>query len=164
MDGKFLIFCAIAVTVILSIYSSSSILTIFVEGYKGVPASEISCYAQNGKTRCCGSEMEIDPVDGLGMYYTGKTYCTTCDNTQPPSNCSPRETIESAGKEPGTDVLNALTGLDVKPDSPKPKFPGKTPGLDPQLLAPTNDTNNDTDVKKDLGRLNDGGPSINPGE
>jgi len=59
--------------------------------------------------------------DKLVYGYTGVTYCTTCDDTNPPSHCTPREKIERQGTvKPGTDVLNALKGskgLDVKTPS-----------------------------------------------
>jgi len=38
------------------------------------------------------------------------TYCTTCDDTNPPSHCTPREKVERTVVKPGTDVLNALKG------------------------------------------------------
>jgi hypothetical protein len=95
----------IAVLASALIYSSSSASLVF--GKKTV--TEISCYPQDGKTRCCGSEVD----DHLVYGYTGVTYCTTCDNTSPPSNCSPREKIER--QQPTTTTTNmcpANTALD----------------------------------------------------
>lgn len=109
-------FIAAAVLIVASVYALSSPIQVFVEARKTV--TEISCYPQdNGKTRCCGSEVD----DKLVYGYTGVTYCTTCDDTNPPSHCTPREKIERQGTvKPGTDVLNALKGpkgLDVKTPS-----------------------------------------------
>jgi hypothetical protein len=106
-------FIAAAVLIVASVYAISSPIQVFVEARKTV--TEISCYPQdNGKTRCCGSEVD----DKLVYGYTGVTYCTTCDDTNPPSHCTPREKIERQGTvKPGTDVLNALKGskgLEVK--------------------------------------------------
>jgi hypothetical protein len=38
-----------------------------------------------GKTKCCGVDHSPDGPE------FNKTYCTTCDATNPPSNCGPRE-------------------------------------------------------------------------
>jgi hypothetical protein len=104
------------VLIITSIYVLSSSLTPFVEAIKK-KVIEISCSPQdNGKTRCCGSE-----VDDFHVYgYTGVVYCTTCDDTNPPSHCTPREKIEKTSVNPGSDVLNALKGskgLDINSPS-----------------------------------------------
>lgn len=106
-------FIAADVLIVASVYALSSPIQVFVEARKTV--TEISCYPQdNGKTRCCGSEVD----DKLVYGYTGVTYCTTCDDTNPPSHCTPCEKIERQGTvKPGTDVLNALKGskgLEVK--------------------------------------------------
>jgi hypothetical protein len=46
---------------------------------------DISCSPQgDGKTYCCA-----DILDKNG--YTSTTYCTMCDDTKPPSNCTKRE-------------------------------------------------------------------------
>jgi hypothetical protein len=84
---KPLIFVVIAALAVALIYSSSSTFLVF--GKKEV--IDISCSPQDGTTRCCGDEVDYDKF----IYgYTGVTYCTTCDNTSPPSNCGPREKIE----------------------------------------------------------------------
>jgi hypothetical protein len=116
MNFRFTSSIAATVFIIASIYTLSSTPSVFVEARKTV--TEISCYPQdNGKTRCCGSEVD----DKLVYGYTGVTYCTTCDDTNPPSHCTPREKIGREGTvKPGTDVLNALKGskgLDVKTPS-----------------------------------------------
>lgn len=116
MNFRLVSFIAATALIIASVYALSSPLPVFVEARKTV--TEISCYPQdNGKTRCCGSEVD----DKLVYGYTGVTYCTTCDDTNPPSHCTPREKIERAGTvKPGTDVLNALKGskgLEVKTPS-----------------------------------------------
>ena len=117
MNFRLVSFIAATALIIASVYAlSSSLPVLFVEARKTVV--EISCYPQdNGKTRCCGSEVD----DKLVYGYTGVTYCTTCDDTNPPSHCTPREKIEREGTvKPGIDVLNALKGskgLDVKTPS-----------------------------------------------
>ena len=93
----------IAALALALIYTSSSTSLVF--GKKTV--TEITCYPQDGKTRCCGSEVDDQLVYG----YTGVTYCTTCDNTSPPSNCSPREKIERQ-QPTTTNMCPANTALD----------------------------------------------------
>ena len=114
MNFRFVSFIAAAVLIVASVYALSSPIQVFVEARKTV--TEISCYPQdNGKTRCCGSEVD----DKLVYGYTGVTYCTTCDDTNPPSHCTPREKIERETVKPGTDVLNALKGSkDLQATSP----------------------------------------------
>ena len=105
MNFRLVAFTAATVLIIASVYALSSPTKVFVEARKTVV--EISCYPQdNGKTRCCGSEVD----DKLVYGYTGVTYCTTCDDTNPPSHCTPREKVERTVVKPGTDVLNALKG------------------------------------------------------
>ena len=105
MNFRFVAFTAATVLIIASVYTLSSPIQVFVEARKTVV--EISCYPQdNGKTRCCGSEVD----DKLVYGYTRVTYCTTCDDTNPPSHCTPREKVERTVVKPGTDVLNALKG------------------------------------------------------
>ena len=91
---KPVIIVIVSFLVVALIYSSSFTLLVF--GKKSVPSDQISCYPQDGgKTRCCGSEME-------NSFYTGVTYCTTCDNTSPPSHCTPREKITLEMQQPTT--------------------------------------------------------------
>ncbi|HEY7228236.1 MAG TPA: hypothetical protein VH481_08935 [Nitrososphaeraceae archaeon] len=105
MNFRFIAFTFATILFVASVYASSSSIQVFVEARKTVV--EISCYPQdNGKTRCCGSEVD----DKLVYGYTGVTYCTTCDDTNPPSHCTPREKVERTVVKPGTDVLNALKG------------------------------------------------------
>jgi hypothetical protein len=114
MISRFFAFLATSIIIAASIYVLSSPPTLFVEARKHV--EEISCYPQdNGKIRCCGDEVD----DKLVYGYTGVTYCTTCDDTNPPSHCTPREKIERETVKPGTDVLNALKGSkDLQATSP----------------------------------------------
>jgi hypothetical protein len=105
MISRFFAFLAMVIIIAALFYVSSSPSTFVVEARKHV--EEISCYPQdNGKTRCCGEEVD----DKLVYGYTGVTYCTTCDDTNPPSHCTPREKIERDIVKPGTDVLNTLKG------------------------------------------------------
>lgn len=117
MNFRFVAFTAAIILIVASVYSLSSPIQVFVEARKVV--RDISCYPQdNGKTRCCGDEVDTESIYQSG---TGNTFCTTCDDTSPPSHCTPREKVEREGTvKPGTDVLNALKGskgLDVKTSS-----------------------------------------------
>ena len=114
---KPLIFVVIAVLVVALIYSSSSTFLVF--GKKRV--IEIDCYPQDGKTRCCGSEVDDSLHHIYDPGYTGVTYCTTCDNTSPPSNCTPREKIER--QQPTT----TTTTTNMCPDGSAPDANGNCP-------------------------------------
>jgi hypothetical protein len=106
MNFRLVALMAATILIVASVYGSFSPVPIFIDARKSVPSSEISCYPQdNGKTRCCGDEVD----DKLVYGYTGVTYCTTCDDTNPPSNCTPREKVERTAM-PGKDVLNTLRG------------------------------------------------------
>jgi hypothetical protein len=114
---NFSVFAFIAATVLIfaSVYASTSSIQVF--GKASHTVTDIECHPQgNGKTRCCGTVVNNDLPT-----YEGITYCTTCDDTNPPSHCTPREKVERTGiVKPGTDVLNALKGskgLDVKSPS-----------------------------------------------
>lgn len=67
-----------------AIYSSFSTFQVFVEG---VIVGGVSCSPQDdGKVYCCAS---VSDKGDFGDVRT--TYCTTCDDTNPPSNCTERE-------------------------------------------------------------------------
>ena len=103
---NFRVFAFIAATVLIfaSGYASSS--SIQVSGKASHTVTDIECHSQgNGKTRCCGTVVNNDLPT-----YEGITYCTTCDDTNPPSHCTPREKVERETIKPGTDVLNTLKG------------------------------------------------------
>jgi hypothetical protein len=103
---NFRVFAFIAATVLIfaSVYTSSSSIQVF--GKASHTVTDIECHPQgNGKTRCCGTVVNNDLPT-----YEGITYCTTCDDTNPPSHCTPREKIERTDVKPGTDVLNTLKG------------------------------------------------------
>ena len=77
-----------------SVYSSSSMVEGAIDG-------GVSCSPQgNGKTYCCASVLDKNG-------YTTTTYCTTCDDTNPPSNCTPRE-ITMLVVNHGRDLSNTL--------------------------------------------------------
>ena len=143
MNFSFVAFTTTTVMIIASVYSLSSPIQVFVEARKTVV--EISCYPQdNGKTRCCGDEVD----DKLVYGYTGVTYCTTCDDTNPPSHCTPREKVERTVVKPGTDVLNVLRGskgLDVT-------TPGATTD---NTKIPKNFTSKGSELSKDGANLED---------
>src|SRR5918994_3515184 len=125
MDTKYLIFVVISALLVAGVYISSSTFYVFA---KGTELGDISCYPQDGTTRCCADEYE----EG-GWPATGNTFCTTCDNTNPPSNCTPREKVRAV-VDVGKDLLNTLTGLDVKPGTAEPKVP-KEPAFDNGLTT-----------------------------
>jgi hypothetical protein len=86
--------------------------------------------------------------DKLLLYggYTGVVYCTICDDTQPPSNCTPREKVERTVVKPGKDVLNVLRGskgLDVT-------SPGATTD---NTKIPKNFTSKGSELSKDSANL-----------
>ena len=143
MNFSFVAFTTTTVLIIASVYSLSSPIQVFVEARKTVV--EISCYPQdNGKTRCCGDEVD----DKLVYGYTGVTYCTTCDDTNPPSHCTPREKVERTVVKPGKDVLNVLRGskgLDVT-------TPGATTD---NTKIPKNFTSKGSELSKDGANLED---------
>ena len=86
-----------AVMFVGSVYSSSSTV-------EGAIIGGVSCSPQGGgKTYCCAS------VDEGVNYGTYTTYCTTCDDTNPPSNCTPREKPKAV-VNPGRDLANILEG------------------------------------------------------
>ena len=150
MNFRFVAFTAATVLIIASVYALSFPIQVFVEARKTV--TDFWCHSQdNGKTRCCGDEVD----DKLVYGYTGVTYCTTCDDTNPPSHCTPREKVERTGVKPGTDVLNVLRGskgLDVT-------TPGATTD---NTKIPKNFTSKGTELSKDGANLvsNNNSPPI----
>jgi hypothetical protein len=52
---------------------------------------------------------------------TTTTYCTTCDDTNPPSNCTPREK-PAAIVNPGRDLTNMLEGGVLEEPKTQPKL------------------------------------------
>jgi hypothetical protein len=81
------------------VYSSSTTFK-FVEGRID---GDVVCNSQgNGKTYCCASV--YDPNG-----WSTTTYCTMCDETKPPSNCSPREKPRFI-VTPGKQLSNVLEG------------------------------------------------------
>jgi hypothetical protein len=84
-------------------YSLSSTF-LFVQG---AIVGGVSCSPQgNGKTYCCASVYDPSiPSDANAP----TTYCTTCDDTNPPSNCTPREKPKAV-VNPGRDLSNILEG------------------------------------------------------
>jgi hypothetical protein len=92
-----LIFVMLSALLVGAIYFSSS-TSIFVEAKLD---SDITCSPQDGgKTYCCAQVLDKD-----GYHTT--TYCTTCDDTKPPSNCTPRERPMTQ-VNPGRDLSNIL--------------------------------------------------------
>ena len=169
MNIRPFIFMAVTFLIVVSIYASSTTLPIFVEARKTV--TNIECWSQDGgKTRCCGSEVDDTSIYGLGT----ATYCTTCDDTKPPSNCSPREKIESSRlQDTPANVLNReetktgskipndfgrlddslITKDDSKDSNSGIKVPNDLEGND--IENDSRDSNNDTKVPNDFGRLDD---------
>lgn len=106
------VIAVLAVMLVLSVYSSSSMF-LFVEG---VIDGGITCSPQgNGKTYCCASVKDKDNIYG----YT--TYCTTCDDTSPPSNCTEREK-PLVVVNPGKVLSNVLEGGVLEEPKTQPKL------------------------------------------
>jgi len=104
MNFNFITFAAATVLIFASVYALSSSIQVF--GKSSHTVTDIECHSlDNGKTRCCGTVVNNDLPS-----YEGITYCTTCDDTNPPSHCTPREKIERTDVKPGTEVMNALKG------------------------------------------------------
>lgn len=102
MKSRSVVFVGIFALLVGAIYISSAIFQIFVEA---AIVSDVSCSPQEGgKTYCCASVLDMK---GKDIYPT--TYCTTCDNTNPPSNCTPREKPKAV-VNPGRDLSNILQG------------------------------------------------------
>jgi hypothetical protein len=100
MKFRSVIFVVISVLLVGAIHISSSPFQVFVEG---AIIGGVSCSPQGGgKTYCCASVDE-------GEIYVNTTYCTTCDDTNPPSNCTPREKPKAV-VNPGRDLSNILEG------------------------------------------------------
>ena len=80
MDTKFVTLLVISALLVAAVYSSSSTLKVF-----GNIVKNIGCSPTDGgkKVTCCGGEYDSK---GNHVGY----WCTTCDNTQPPSNCTDR--------------------------------------------------------------------------
>ena len=100
MEFRFVLFTVMPTLLVTAICSSSYMSQLFVEAaiYGGV-----SCSPQDGgKTYCCASV-----IDKNGFSTT--TYCTTCDDTNPPSNCTEREKPKVL-ENPGRDLSNILQG------------------------------------------------------
>jgi hypothetical protein len=76
----------IAIALVLTMIFASPVVAVDAEPKK--PSYECNYIPDSGtigKVECC--DMSSDPKDENGVY------CTTCDNTQPPSNCTPREPV-----------------------------------------------------------------------
>lgn len=101
MEFRFVFFTVISALLVATVYSSSYMYQVFVEA---VIMDGISCSPQdNGKTYCCANIWDGKPLS------PNITYCTTCDDTKPPSNCTERERplVED---NPGGDLSNVLEG------------------------------------------------------
>ena len=93
------IFALISFLIVLTINSS-----FFSFEVSGVTRGKIWCMETDSsreKVQCCQSEF-----DSKGNFLN--TWCTTCDNTQPPSNCSPRENANPVA--PSREVMDVLQG------------------------------------------------------
>jgi hypothetical protein len=97
------ILIVVTVMVVVSVYSASTFgRTTIVGGVDCTPQA-------GGKTRCC-AVVHHEFVFPDGSYGDEvEYYCTTCDNTSPPSNCTPRERV-SIVVDPGRELSNILQG------------------------------------------------------
>lgn len=130
MHHSAVVIAVLSVMLVLSVFSSSMFL--FVQG---VIDGGISCSPQGGgKTYCCASV-----YDKNDPYSIATTYCTTCDDTNPPSNCTPREK-PAAIVNPGRDLSNILEGgvleQPTTPPSRGPAGPLKEGGVLEQPTTP----------------------------
>ena len=119
MDSKFVIFVVISTLLVVSIYSSSYMFQVFVEG---AIVGGATCTPQGGgKTRCCAVVVDeiLFPDGSKGQ--TVDSYCTTCDNTNPPSNCTPREK-QGVVVNPGKVLSNVLEGGVLEEPKTQPKL------------------------------------------
>lgn len=114
MDTKFVIFVVISSLLVAVIYSPSYMFQVFVEAEI---QGEVSCSPQgNGKTYCCASVYNPEP-----NYGQATTYCTTCDATNPPSNCTEREK-PLVVVNPGKMLSNVLEGGVLEEPTTQPKL------------------------------------------
>ena len=107
-----MIFVVISSLLVAAIYSPSYMF-LFVEGRI---VGDISCSPQgNGKTYCCAS---VDEGTTYGAY---TAYCTTCDDTKPPSNCTEREK-PMVVVNPGKVLSNVLESDVLEEPTTQPKL------------------------------------------
>ena len=111
MDTKFVIFVVISALFVLACYSSSSTLEVF-----GTTVKNIGCSTTEGgkKVVCCGGEYDSK---GNHVGY----WCTTCDNTQPPSNCTDRYK-GIVVVNPGKVLSNVLQGRVLEDPTTSPQL------------------------------------------
>ena len=134
------IFAVISALLMLTIYTSSLTLEV-----SGATRGKIYCLEVPGqdKVQCCQTEFddEGNPVT---------TWCTTCDNTDPPSKCTPR-TANSGEADPGRELSNTLQGGVLKDPSTigplEEEQDEKTGGVFKQPKS------NDTFSQDDIGNL-----------
>jgi len=130
------------VTITLALGTSTIFLFV-----KGEISGGVSCSSQgNGKTYCCAS---VSEGTNYGQF---TTYCTTCDDTNPPSNCTPREKPRAI-VNPGRDLSDILQGGvqgKVATSEPSPSLGG--------LLGLANENNltfSQANITSDSGSNND---------
>jgi len=112
MHSRSVILWSLCALLVGATYSSFSTLFFVAGEIRG----GVSCSPQGGgKTYCCAS---VDEGETYGAY---TTYCTTCDDTNPPSNCSPREK-PTAIVNPGSDLTNMLEGGVLEEPKTQPKL------------------------------------------
>jgi len=112
MQSRSVILWSLCALLVGAIYSSFSTFFFVVGEIRG----GVSCSPQGGgKTYCCAS---VDEGETYGAY---TTYCTTCDDTNPPSNCTPREK-PTAIVNPGSDLTNMLEGGVLEEPKTQPKL------------------------------------------
>lgn len=111
----------------------------------GAPVKDIICSPSGDqKVTCCGTE-----YDSKGNY--AASWCTTCDDTNPPSNCTPREKV-APEPNPGSELPTVLQGGVLKdPSTIRPELEqeedSKTGGVFEQPKS------NDTFSQDDIGNL-----------
>jgi hypothetical protein len=138
MHHTALVIAVLSLMLILSVYSSSFTFLLV----EGVIDGNITCNPQgDGKTYCCA---DIFDKDG---YHT-TTYCTTCDDTNPPSNCTKRERPLTVN--PSNDLSNILEGGVLEQPSTNQKLnKDVAPGTAEIIEEPKIDKNKDDNIFQD---------------
>lgn len=129
--NKFFIM-TIIVIITVTIIGSSSLTSVLAEGE--VTIGPANCEEFDTFVKCCAVETGSDGIE--------ITYCTMCDNTNPPSNCGPR------GMENPDLPLDTSTpdGKDIDKDqvlSPPKSNEGSSQknGMNPQQALPSSKSN-----------------------
>ena len=117
MKRKLLIFVVISLLVIVLICSSYSRSDVFAKGKVTRGSLDCTSPAVNGREVCCQDE--------TGSQGIVIRWCTVCDATSPPSNCSPRF---NSGSVPITPPKSNDNNPPTNDNNPPTKDQGKQAG------------------------------------